>query len=81
MLDQANNGARERKGLNLRDDILRPRMAIISNLLTQKVGAFLGKLMTGMRIGSERNNLLFCFVGSEEDLDGPFEDSNDAAPV
>jgi hypothetical protein len=31
-----------------------------------------------MRSGRELDNLLFCFVGRQEELDGPFEHRNGA---
>src|SRR4029077_3228480 len=55
-----------------------PRMAIISDFVTQKVGAIFESLLPGMRSVWERNNLLLCFVCREEHLDRPFEDCNHA---
>ncbi len=53
MLDQANNGARERKGLNLRDDIRAAQDGDHFEFANAKSRRRSRKLMTGHAIGSE----------------------------
>jgi hypothetical protein len=52
MLDQANNGARERKGLNLRDDIRAAQDGDHFEFANTKSRRRSRKLMTGHAIGS-----------------------------